>query len=58
MIFMFTTSCVYLALSPIIKGKKVMRIIDHCDIYIFIAGCYLIGAKKDIYILYFMYLYY
>lgn len=40
MIFMFTSSCIYHALSPNIKGKKVMRIIDHCDIYIFIAGCY------------------
>jgi hemolysin III len=40
MIFMFTTSCVYHALSPNIKGKKVLRVIDHCDIYVFIAGCY------------------
>lgn len=40
MIFMFTSSCIYHALSPNIKGKKVMRIIDHCNIYIFIAGCY------------------
>ena len=40
MIFMFTSSCIYHALSPNIKGKKIMRIIDHCDIYIFIAGCY------------------
>lgn len=40
MIFMFTTSCIYHALSPNVKGKKVMRIIDHCDIYVFIAGCY------------------
>ena len=40
MIFMFTSSCIYHALSPNIKGKKVMRVIDHCDIYVFIAGCY------------------
>lgn len=40
MIFMFTSSCVYHALSPKLSGKKIMRIIDHCDIYIFIAGCY------------------
>ena len=40
MIFMFTSSCIYHALSPKIKGKKIMRIIDHCDIYVFIAGCY------------------
>lgn len=40
MITMFTISCVYHALSPRIKGKKVMRVLDHCDIYVFIAGCY------------------
>lgn len=40
MIFMFTTSCIYHALSFRIKGKKILRIIDHCDIYVFIAGCY------------------
>ncbi len=40
MIFMFATSCIYHALSPNIKAKKIMRIIDHCNIYVFIAGCY------------------
>lgn len=40
MIVMFTISCIYHALSPKLKAKKVFRIIDHCDIYIFIAGCY------------------
>lgn len=40
MITMFTISCVYHALSPRIKCKKVMRVLDHCDIYVFIAGCY------------------
>ena len=40
MIIMFTISCIYHALSPNLKAKKVFRILDHCDIYIFIAGCY------------------
>ena len=40
MIVMFVISCVYHALSPRIKAKKVMRVLDHCDIYVFIAGCY------------------
>ena len=40
MIFMFSISCIYHALSPKLKGKKILRIIDHCDIYVFIAGCY------------------
>ena len=40
MIIMFLFSCLYHALSPKTKAKKVLRIIDHCDIYIFIAGSY------------------
>lgn len=40
MITMYLVSCLYHALSPRLKAKKVFRIIDHCDIYIFIAGCY------------------
>ena len=40
MIIMFTISTIYHALSPNLKAKKVFRILDHCDIYIFIAGCY------------------
>lgn len=51
MIIMFLTSCLYHAMSPKIGAKKVFRVIDHCDIYIFIAGSYtpfcisLIGGK-------------
>ena len=40
MIIMYTISCLYHALSPKLKVKKVFRVIDHCDIYLFIAGCY------------------
>ena len=40
MIFMFSMSCIYHALSPKLTAKKVFRVIDHCDIYIYIAGCY------------------
>lgn len=40
MIFMYLMSCLYHSLSPNLTAKKVFRIIDHCDIYIFIAGCY------------------
>ena len=39
MIIMYTISCLYHALSPKLKAKKVFRVIDHCDIYLFIAGC-------------------
>lgn len=40
MILMYTISCLYHAFSPRIKAKKVFRVLDHCDIYLYIAGCY------------------
>lgn len=52
MIIMYFTSCLYHALSSKRKAKKVLRVIDHCDIFVFIAGCYtpislvLIGEEK------------
>lgn len=52
MIIMYLISCLYHAFSPKIKAKKVFRVIDHCDIFVFIAGCYtpislvLIGGRK------------
>ena len=39
LIVMFTISSIYHGLH-INTGKKVMQIIDHCDIYFFIAGTY------------------
>lgn len=36
---MFCISSVYHGLLPC-KGKKILRIIDHCDIYFCIAGTY------------------
>ena len=53
MIIMYLISCLYHALSPKLKAKKVFRVLDHCDIYLFIAGCYtpyclsLIGGEQD-----------
>lgn len=40
MIIMYLNSCLYHAFSPKLKAKKVFRVLDHCDIYLFIAGCY------------------
>ena len=40
LITLYTISSVYHGLSPKIKAKKVMQILDHCSIYILIAGCY------------------
>lgn len=40
-LFMFMTyiiSTVYHGLSPKLEAKKVFRVIDHCDIYMFILG--------------------
>lgn len=54
MIVMYLISTLYHALSPKLKAKKVFRVLDHCDIYIFIAGSYtpftlsLIGGKLGV----------
>ena len=51
MIVLFTISCIYHALSPRLKGKRVLRIIDHCNVLLMVAGTYtpiclsLIGGK-------------
>ena len=39
-ILLYTMSSIYHGLSPKITGKKVMQIIDHCTIFVLIAGCY------------------
>jgi len=43
MLFVYTVSSIYHGLSPIkaTTAKKVMRVLDHCDIYWLIAGTYL-----------------
>lgn len=40
MIILYTCSSIYHGLSPKLKAKKVFRIIDHCSIFILIAGTY------------------
>lgn len=40
MIVLYVMSSVYHGLSPKIKGKKVMQVLDHCTIYFLIAGSY------------------
>ena len=49
-IALFSVSSVYHGLRPC-TGKRVMRIIDHCTIYLLIAGCYtpilLAGIRPD-----------
>ena len=42
MIVLFTISCIYHALSPnLSRGKKVLRIIDHINVILMVAGTYL-----------------
>ncbi len=41
MIILYTISCIYHALSPNIFGKKVLRVIDHCNVYILVFCTYL-----------------
>lgn len=51
MIVLFTISCIYHALSPRIGGKKVLRVIDHANVLLMVAGTYtpiclsLVGGK-------------
>ena len=40
MIFLYTMSSIYHGLSPKVKGKKVLQVLDHCTIFVLIAGSY------------------
>lgn len=40
MIVLYTMSSIYHGLSPAITAKKVFRVIDHCSVYLLIAGTY------------------
>ncbi len=40
MIVLYVISCIYHSLSFKLKGKKVLRIIDHCNVQLMVAGTY------------------
>ena len=40
MIILYTMSSIYHGLSPVLFSKKVFQILDHCTIFLLIAGCY------------------
>ncbi len=40
MILLYTMSSIYHGLSPKTKGKKVLQVLDHCSIFLLIAGSY------------------
>lgn len=39
-ILLYTMSSIYHGLSPKLKGKKVLQVLDHCSIFLLIAGSY------------------
>ncbi|MCI8352245.1 MAG: hemolysin III family protein [Clostridia bacterium] len=39
-ILLYTMSSIYHGLSPKLKGKRVLQILDHCSIFLLIAGSY------------------
>lgn len=41
MISLYTMSCIYHALSPKLKAKKVLRVLDHCNVYLLVLGTYI-----------------
>ena len=41
MIFLYTISCVYHALSSGLRGKKVLRVLDHCSVFLLVFGTYI-----------------
>lgn len=40
MILLYTMSSIYHGLSPRVTGKKVLQVLDHCSIFLLIAGSY------------------
>ena len=41
MVILYTLSCIYHALSPSLEGKKVLRVLDHCNVYLLVFGTYI-----------------
>ena len=48
LILLYTVSCVYHSLAPCV-GKRVMQVLDHCTIYLLIAGTYTPAAMIGVY---------
>ena len=41
MIILYTISCIYHSLSRNLEGKKVLRVIDHCNVFLLVFGTYI-----------------
>lgn len=52
MILLYIISCIYHALSPKLTGKKVLRVLDHCNVYLLVLGTYipisLLGVRSSL----------
>ena len=44
MILLYTMSCLYHALSPRTAAKKVLRVLDHCNVFLLVFGTYVPAA--------------
>ena len=42
MVILYTISCIYHALSPKIKGKIVLRVLDHCNVFLLVYTTYMV----------------
>lgn len=40
-ICLYSMSCIYHALSPHIRGKQILRVLDHCNVYVLVFGTYI-----------------
>ncbi len=40
MVLLYTMSCLYHALLPRTPGKKVLRVLDHCNVFLLVFGTY------------------
>lgn len=60
MILLYTMSCIYHGLSSKLTGKKVLRVLDHCNVYLLVFGSYFplcllgIGGTKAIFLVVFV----
>ncbi len=44
MILLYAVSCMYHMLPPTCLGKRVLRVIDHCNVYLLVFGTYVPAA--------------
>ena len=44
MIVLYSVSCLYHALPPTMPAKKILRVIDHCNVYLLVFGTYVPAA--------------